>query len=151
MWSVLLSNLPTLCLYFLGSSILYPLSPIFTILYLVYCMFAIIWFWARICPYCHYYDTQGCPCGYGVIAAKFFKPRKGKAFNTVFKRNIVILFPSWFIPPIIGIYLLIRQYSLSLLLALILFSIVGFVIIPLISKLIACKDCDIKDECPWMN
>ncbi len=31
------------------------------------------------------------------------------------------------------------------------FSIVGFLIIPLISKLVGCKNCEIKEECPWMQ
>jgi hypothetical protein len=33
----------------------------------------------------------------------------------------------------------------------IIFSITGFVIIPLISKLAGCKNCEIKEDCPWMT
>jgi hypothetical protein len=33
----------------------------------------------------------------------------------------------------------------------IIFSIIGFLIIPLISKFVGCKNCEIKDDCPWMT
>jgi hypothetical protein len=31
------------------------------------------------------------------------------------------------------------------------FVIVGFVLIPAISRFVGCKGCEIKDQCPWMK
>ena len=114
-------------------------------------MVSIIWFWARICPNCHYHGTLACPCGYGIISSKLFPKKEGNSFHKVFKKNIIVLFPSWFIPPVIGIYLLVKSYSVGLLILVISFIVVGFVLIPLISKKVGCKDCEIKEDCPWMK
>jgi hypothetical protein len=148
---VLLDNVPTLMMFILGALIISMLSPVYCMVYILYSAFSIIWFWAKICPYCAHYNTSSCPCGYGMISAKLFKRKTGKAFKRVFKTNIGILFPCWFIPPAVGFFLLINDFSFLLLLYIILFSITGFLIIPLISKLVGCKTCEIKEECPWMN
>ena len=39
-----------------------------------------------VCPYCHYYGTRACPCGYGQIAAKFRKKRGENQFAEKFKK-----------------------------------------------------------------
>jgi hypothetical protein len=31
------------------------------------------------------------------------------------------------------------------------FCIIGFAIIPMISKYVGCAGCEIKDKCPWMD
>jgi hypothetical protein len=151
LWLVLLDNIPTLAMYVLGTFIIYQASPLWGVVFLTYSIGSIIWFWARICPYCHYYDTLGCPCGYGVIAAKIFPPKRDQKFSVVFKRNIVVLFPSWFVPTIVGIYLLIYHFSKPMLIQVILFCVIGFVLIPLISKQVGCKDCEVGEDCPWIN
>jgi len=30
------------------------------------------------------------------------------------------------------------------------FSLIGFVVIPVISKLVGCKNCEVKEDCQWM-
>ena len=148
---VLLDNIPTLLLFLLGFLIIYKVSLTGAIVFGTYALFSVVWFWAKICPYCHHYDTSACPCGYGVISAKIFKRRDSKQFKKVFRRNIVIQFPNWFIPFAIDIYLLITKYSTEILLLTISFSLIGFVIIPVISKQVGCKNCEIKEDCPWMT
>jgi hypothetical protein len=80
-----------------------------------------------------------------------FKRGTEKSFKRVFKRNIWIVVPNWFIPFIIAIYLLITQYTIDILIFAISFSLIGFVIIPVISKQVGCKNCEIKEDCPWMT
>jgi len=150
-WLVLLDNVPTLLLFVLGFLIINQLSLTGAIVYGIYAISSVVWFWARICPYCHHYDTFACPCGYGVISARIFKRRDSKHFKRVFRRNIIVQFPNWFAPFSVALYLLIVKYSTSLLLLTIIFSIIGFVIIPIISKQVGCKNCEIKDDCPWMT
>jgi hypothetical protein len=151
LWLVLLDNIPTLLLFILGFMIIKILSTIGAIIYAVYALFSIVWFWAKICPYCHHYGTQACPCGYGAISPRFFKRNDPKSFKKVFKRNILIVFPNWFVPAGIAAYLLITRFTKEELVLTILFSVIGFIIIPLISKLVGCKNCEIKEDCPWMN
>lgn len=151
LWLVLLDNLPTLVLIILGALIINEISKIGAIGYIVYSLLSIVWFWAKICPFCHHYATHACPCGYGIISAKLFTKRKDKSFKKVFKRNIGIVFPNWFAPFIIAIYLLATQYTQTILILSIAFSLIGFVIIPLISKFVGCKNCEIKEDCPWMQ
>jgi hypothetical protein len=152
-WVVLLDNIPTLILYILGAALLLPFGKIWAILLFMYSLLSVVLFWKRICPYCHHYGTKACPCGYGAISSLFFKPKIASSndFRRVFKRNIVMVFPSWFVPLIAGGYLLLREFNTSRLWLFIIFCVIGFIFIPLISKLVGCKNCTIKDECPWMT
>jgi hypothetical protein len=151
LWLVLLDNLPTLVLIILGALLIGQLSILGAIAYVFYSLLSIVWFWAKICPFCHHYGTHACPCGYGIVSAKIFRKRADKSFKKVFKQNIGIVFPNWFIPFIIAIFLLVTRYSLKVLILTIAFSLIGFVIIPLISKFVGCKNCEIKEDCPWMQ
>jgi hypothetical protein len=151
LWLVLLDNIPTLFLFIIGFLIINQLSTLLAIIFAVYALLSVVWFWARICPYCHHFETHACPCGYGAISSKLFARKDSKAFKKVFKRNILIVFPNWFIPFGIAIYLLITDYSTQILILTIIFSVIGFIIIPLISRLVGCKNCEIKDDCPWMT
>lgn|GEM_PF-502027 len=151
LWLVLLDNVPTLLLFVLGFLIVYQVSLPGAIAYGVYAMVSVVWFWAKICPYCHHYNTFACPCGYGVISAKFFSRKDDKSFRKVFRRNIGIQFPNWFIPMAVAVYLIITSYSNTVLWLTISFAIIGFVLIPVISKLVGCRNCEIKEDCPWMT
>ena len=150
-WLVFLNNLPTLGMFVLGMLIIGQFNTLAGVGYIIYAVFSIIWFWARICTQCHQYATKACPCGYGVISAMIFKKKQNKNFADVFRRHISILFPVWFIPPILSVYLLVKGFSLYLFLATILFSTLAFILIPLISKIVSCKDCTNKAQCPWMK
>jgi hypothetical protein len=151
LWLVLLDNIPTLVLFILGFLIINQFSTLMAILFGFYTLISLIWFWARICPYCHHYNTHACPCGYGAISSKIFKKRTDKSFKKVFKRNIGIVFPNWFIPLGFAIYLITTSFTNEIFILTISFIIIGFFIIPIISKLVGCKNCDIKEDCPWMT
>jgi hypothetical protein len=150
LWLVLLDNIPTLLLLVLGFLIINRVSLIGAIAFGIYALVSVIWFWAKICPYCHHYGTYACPCGYGTISSELFKRKEDKSFRIVFRRNIGIQFPNWFVPLAVAVYLIITSYSKTILLLTILFVIIGFVVIPVISKLVGCKNCEIKEDCPWM-
>ena len=151
-WLVLLDNIPTLTLYVLGAAILLPFGILWAWAFFLYSILSVVLFWKRICPYCHHYGTRACPCGYGIISSLFFKSKNsnGNEFRKVFRRNIAIVFPSWFVPFIGGGYLLWNNFSISRMWLFVAFCTIGFVIIPLVSKFVGCRNCSIKDECPWM-
>jgi len=148
---ILLDNVPTLFMFLLGAILLgivwWPLA----IPMLLYDFAAIVMFWGRICPYCQHFETRACPCGYGIIAPKYFKRKEGKNFREVFRKNIIIMFPCWFLPLGAGIYLLYYHYSFQILIIFLAFALVAFILIPAISKFVGCKGCDLKEQCPWMS
>lgn len=150
-WLVVLDNVPTLALFILGAVLIWWLWWPFAVVYLAYCVLAIVLFWARICCYCSHYDTLGCPCGYGVIAARLFKYKGDRDFREVFRKNIAVVYPCWFVPLAPGAYLLYQGLDLTVLGVLVAFCIVGFVLIPAIAKLVGCRGCEMKDQCPWMG
>ncbi len=150
-WVVVLDNAPTVVMFLLGALLVWQIRPAFSMLFLLYCGLSIVMFWCLICPWCHHFGTSGCPCGYGRIAPLFFKKRTGKEFKRVFRQNIGIVFPCWIIPLGTGIYLLVMRFSWALFSLFLSFCIVGFVLIPAISRFVGCKSCAIKDECPWMS
>lgn len=151
LWLVLLDNIPTLLLFLLGFLIIYQVSLTGAIVFGTYALFSVVWFWAKICPYCHHFNTLSCPCGYGAISPKLFKKGTGESFKKVFRRNIGIQFPNWFVPLAVAIYLISTDYTKEILVLTISFVLIGFVIIPVVSKLVGCKNCDIKEDCPWMT
>ena len=151
LWLVLLDNIPTVFLFILGFLIINVISTLAAILFIIYAIFSVVWFWARICPYCHHFGTYACPCGYGIISSGLFSRKNSTSFQKIFRRNILVVFPNWFVPLAVGIFLLIKQYSVRILVLMIIFSITGFVVIPLISKLAGCRNCEIKADCPWMT
>lgn len=151
LWLVLLDNIPTLCLFILGFLIINKITTAGAVVFGFYTLFSVVWFWAKICPYCHHYDTLACPCGYGAISPKIFRKKSDKSFKKVFRRNILVVFPNWFIPFGIAVYLIITDFSQGILVLTVSFSIIGFLIIPAVSKLVGCKNCEIREDCPWMT
>ncbi len=150
-WVVFVDNFPTVTMFVLGAALLWLIWWPLSIIFLVYCGASIVMFWGLICPYCHHFDTRACPCGYGVVAPKLFKARHGKEFRRVFKRNITIMFPAWIVPFVAGVYVLWLEFTWLVLVLFLAFCIIGFALIPAISKYIGCKGCEIKDQCPWMT
>jgi hypothetical protein len=150
LWLVLLDNIPTLLLFILGFIIVSRISLAGAVVFGIYALFSVVWFWAKICPYCHHYDTFACPCGYGKISAMIFRRKENKSFRKVFRRNIGIQFPNWFVPLAVAVYLLLTHYSKAIFYLTISFVIIGFIVIPAISKLVGCRNCEIKEDCPWM-
>jgi hypothetical protein len=151
LWLVLLDNLPTLLLFIMGFLIINLISTTGAVIFAIYAFISVVWFWARICPYCHHFGTLACPCGYGIISFKLFKKKDPGSFQKVFKRNILIVFPNWFVPLGVAFYLLITAYTTQVLILTIIFTLIGFIIIPAISKQVGCKNCEIKEDCPWMT
>jgi hypothetical protein len=50
-----------------------------------------------------------------------------------------------------AIYLITMSYTKEIFILTISFILIGFFVIPIISKLVGCKNCDIKEDCPWMT
>jgi hypothetical protein len=147
----LVENGPMLTMWALGAIILSYFGWLASMIYIVFCIFSIIWFIRFICTYCVNSRTGYCESGLGNIGHSLFAPRPPRFFGRQFKRNIAIQFPIWFIPPIVAIYALIKQFSYAMLLLLIIFCIIAFVILPYESTKKVCDDCPMRYSCPWTN
>ena len=72
----LIDNIPYVVMIFLGAAIFYTGIEtsfwrwITAGLCVLYGIFGAFWIIIFVCPYCHYFDTRACPCGYGRIASK---------------------------------------------------------------------------------
>lgn len=124
---------------------------LFAGLYVFYGIAGALWIIIFMCPYCHYYDTRACPCGYGKISAKLRRVKDQTRFTEKFKRHIPVIVPLWIIPVVAGIVFLLKDFSLTMLLLVVLFAIDAFLILPLLSRKYGCAHCPQKDTCPWMS
>jgi hypothetical protein len=170
----LINNLPYIAMIALGTAVLFV--GINTILwkwaaataYLIYGVAGVFWIILFLCPFCRYYDTRFCPCGYGRIAAKLRKqgsldpgvtsaepgPSEGipqDCFDEKFRKHIPVIVPLWFIPILVGVPLWVSSFSLVLLVLMVVFALNSFVILPLFSTRHGCKECPQQDSCPWMR
>lgn len=153
----LINNIPYITMTLLGTMILIVafgnsvLALTAAGAYLIYGMAGAFWIMVFVCPYCKYWNTRSCPCGYGRIAAKFRNKSDVDCFNEKFKKHIPVIVPLWFIPILAGGPVLVGSFSWLLLVLLIIFALVAFVVLPLVSIQHGCKECPQKDTCPWME
>lgn len=119
--------------------------------YLAYGVIGAFWIMFFVCPYCHYYATRGCPCGYGMIAARIVSKGDIECFAQKFKRHIPVIIPLWIIPVVCGGLELYSFFSWPLFGLLLAFIIESWIILPIVSKTHCCSDCPQKDQCPWMG
>ena len=150
-WLVLVDNIPTLILFILGTVLVGIVSWPLAVLMMLYNLASIVLFWKLICSHCQHSGTRACPCGYGVIAVRYFQKKEASNFRKIFRKNITVMYPCWFIPFIAGIYLLCTRFSESILIIFIAFVVFGFILIPAISRFVGCKGCELKTQCPWMT
>ena len=118
--------------------------------YLIYGLIGALWIMIFVCPYCQYFNTNFCPCGYGKIAAKFREKSPEDMFSEKFKKHITVIIPLWIIPLIEGMIFLLLNYNLTLLILVIAFTLNSFIILPLLARIYGCGHCPQKNDCPWM-
>ena len=152
-----IDNLPYIFMTILGALVFILGSEanttkwLFAGLYVFYGIAGALWIIIFVCPYCHYYDTRACPCGYGQISAKLRKVRDQSRFIGKFKKHIPVIIPLWIIPVVAGIIFLLNNFSLPLLFLVVLFAIDAYLILPLLSRKYGCAHCPQKNTCPWMK
>jgi hypothetical protein len=153
----LVNNIPYIVMTILGTIIFAVgfsssvLGLITAAAYLAYGITGAFWIMIFVCPYCRYWNSRSCPCGYGRIAARFREKSSVECFNEKFKRHIPVIVPLWFIPILVGLPIIMRNFSWTLLVLLFIFTLDAFVVLPLISTKHGCKECPQKDLCPWMK
>lgn len=153
----LLDNVPYAAMIVLGAAVLWVGLPegawrwIAAVSYALYGLVGAAWIICFVCPYCRFYDTRLCPCGYGQIAARVRPRQAGDDFARQFRRHIPVIVPLWFVPLIAGIVTLVHGVAWMPMLLLALFAVNSFVILPLLSRKFGCRHCPQKQTCPWMG
>jgi len=118
--------------------------------YVAYGIAGAVWIMVFVCPYCGYYDTRSCPCGYGLLAVRLARKGSHECFAEKFRRHIPVIVPLWLIPVVCGSIALWRAFSWPMVLLLSAFVVNSYVILPLVSRRHGCKECPQKEGCPWM-
>ena len=99
-----IDNLPYLLMILIGAAIsLIGLNmSIWGIIaagvFILYGIIGALWIILFVCPYCHYYNTRSCPCGYGKLSAKIRKKSKEEKFSEKFRKHIPVIIPLWIFP-----------------------------------------------------
>lgn len=119
--------------------------------YVIYGVAGAFWIMIFMCPYCRRWNTMSCPCGYGLIAARFRQKRDSSFFRDKFKKHIPVIVPLWLIPILVGVPLAVRSFSWPMIVLLVVFALVAFIVLPLFSKSHGCANCPEKNSCPWMG
>lgn len=148
-WMVVLSNVLTISIYIIGAFILYGLGIIFTVLYLLFCLFMEIRLIKKGCVNCYYYGKT-CAFGKGRLSSYLFKKGDPELFYQEEVSWYAVLpdFLVFLIPLAGGILLLFINFSwitLILILNIVILSLGGN---PFIRSL-SCKHCQQRElGCP---
>jgi hypothetical protein len=152
----IINNIPYIAMTILGAAVFavsIDRSPwgLIAAAYLAYGAVGAFWIMVFVCPYCRYWNSSSCPCGYGLLAAKFRKKSTVECFDKRFRKHIPVIVPLWFLPLLAGLPQIIRSFSWPLLVLLVLFAVDAFAVLPLVSTKHGCKECPQKDSCPWIT
>jgi hypothetical protein len=153
----LLHNLPYIVMMALGAAVLFrsfqgsAWAYATAGAYVFYGLLGAVWIMVFVCPFCRFWDTDACPCGYGKIAAKIRKRQSEDRFSEKFKKHIPVIVPLWFLPLLAVVPALIRGFTWALVALAVAFIVDAFVILPLLSTQHGCRDCPQRQTCPWMK
>jgi len=141
--TIIIANILLLLVYLAGAYILFKLSVVTGILYVIFLIFIEFSIYREGCRYCYYYDGW-CAFGKGKIAKIFFKKGNPKKFcekqfswKEFIPQILLVL-----IPIIVGIALLISRGFHVLTLIAVLYPVFNwFLVNPILYGKIACPHC----------
>jgi hypothetical protein len=145
-WTILRENALQLTMYLLGTLLIGGLSWPLGGVYLAYSLASNWLYMAWVCPYCGHYGLGTCAAGFDLLSGRRFKPQPGRTFGQAFRRRSWVLYPGWFLPPLVGLFLLISSFSWLALALLAAFCVDAFWLLPLASRS-HCAACETVD-CP---
>jgi hypothetical protein len=153
----LLHNIPYILMTVVGAAVLFrsfrgsAWAALTAAGYMLYALAGALWIMVFVCPYCRFWGTDLCPCGYGKIAARIRDRRPGDRFNEKFKKHIPVIVPLWFLPLVAAAPALVRSFTWALVILVIAFAVDAFLILPWFSARYGCRACPQRQTCPWMK
>jgi len=149
-WIPLLSCALSLSIYALGAVIFSQLGMLYTVLYLMFCLWIELKLLKGSCVNCYYYGKT-CGLGRGKLCALLFKKGSPEEFaeKEVSWKDLIPDFLVMIFPLIGGTIILIRDFTWLILTLMVLFAIHSFGGNALIRGSLACKYCKQKElGCP---
>jgi hypothetical protein len=149
-WMVVIANIVSLSIYFLGGLLIFKLGVLWLALYIIFILYLEIKLLSGHCVNCYYYGKT-CVFGKGGLSSLFFKKGEPTKFtqNKITWKSIIPDFLVSVIPILVGIFILIFDFdwlTLSLVAALFL---LGFAGNALVRGQLACKYCRQRElGCP---
>lgn len=150
-------NLPYILMTVLGAALLFlsfrgsAWAPVTAAVYLLYGLIGALWIMVFVCPFCRFWGTDSCPCGYGRIAARIRDRQPGDRFGENFKKHIPVIVPLWFLPLVPVVPALVKGFTWALVILAAAFVADAFVILPRFSTQHGCRECPQREGCPWMK
>lgn len=145
-WDILRENAIQIVMYLMGAILLSLVWWPLALLYLAYCLLSNVMYMAWVCPYCGHYSLGTCTDGFHILSGRRFRPRPDTTFARQFRRNVYVMAPGWFLPPLGGLYLLVTGFTWTLLGLVVIFCVVAFWLLPEASRK-HCEGCETVD-CP---
>ncbi len=143
-------NMATFVVYIFGTVFMLFIGWIPALAYGLYCILSTVAMWRFVCVHCPYYGSV-CPCGYSTMAATLFRRGDKRLLPRRHKLIWAFVGPSWLVPPIAGIFLLMQEFSWFIAITLLIFAILAFAVAPSVSRVAGC--CEYWRGCPpnWLN
>ena len=149
-WMVLGSNLLSISMYLIGAAILYQIGLIWLVLYVLFILLLELRLMKGHCVDCYYYGRT-CAFGKGRLSCMFFPKGTPEQFKkqTITWKDIVPDFLVFIIPLLVGIALLIHDFSWILLVLIIILFFLGFMGNAVVRSQLACRYCRQREiGCP---
>jgi len=149
-WMVLGSNLLSISMYLIGAAILYQIGLIWLVLYVLFILLLELQLVKGHCVDCWYYGRT-CAFGKGRMSCMFFPKGTPEQFKkqTITWKDIVPDFLVFIIPLLVGIALLIHDFSWILLVLIIILFFLGFMGNAVVRSQLACRYCRQREiGCP---
>jgi len=149
-WMVLGSNLLSISMYLIGAAILYQIGLIWLVLYVLFILLLELRLVKGHCVDCWYYGRT-CAFGKGRMSCMFFPKGTPEQFKkqTITWKDIVPDFLVFIIPLLVGIALLIHDFSWILLVLIIILFFLGFMGNAVVRSQLACRYCRQREiGCP---
>jgi hypothetical protein len=153
----LLHNVPYILMIVLGAVVLFRSleglvgGPAVATGYVLYGLAGAAWIMVFVCPFCRFWGTDSCPCGYGRIAARLRDRQSADRFEEKFRKHIPVIVPLWFLPLLAAGPTLIREFTWGSMGLAGAFALDAFVLLPRFSTQHGCRDCPQRRSCPWMG
>jgi hypothetical protein len=149
-WIVLIANLVQLSIYVIGAVIIGMVGPVWLLLFVAYIVFLELRLLKRSCVNCYYYGKR-CAFGKGKLCSLFFKRGDPNRFvgRKITWKSILPDFMVSIIPFIVGIAILIMNFSLTVLILVISLFLLTSIGNGLVRGSLACKYCKQRElGCP---